>query len=66
MAALIGPIVGFVLGNCSGAMITYQAFKYLDNKVTLIEGWKDRQEEFNKVIIQQIATLQALLNGRHG
>lgn len=58
--AILGPIFGLVFGVCSGAVITYQAFKADGSRITLIEGWREKQEEFNKVIIGQIATLNEI------
>lgn len=67
-SALIGPIIGFILGNCSGAIITYQSIQNdraqivtIANRVANIEGWKTSQEEFNRTTIAAIARLKALI-----
>lgn len=59
--AVIGPIIGVLFGVCSGAVVTYQAFKNDGNRISLIEGWKEKQEDFNKVTISAIATLQEVV-----
>ena len=59
-AAVMGPVFGFLFGICAGGIMAYQAFKDDNHRILLIEGWREKQEDFNKVIISQIATLQAL------
>ena len=58
---IIGPILGFMFGNCAGAVITYQAFKNLDGKVSLLVDWSEKQNEFNLETVKAIARLKALI-----
>ena len=58
--AVLGPILGVMFGLCSGSVVTYQAFRNQGDKITLLESWKEKQEEFNKVVIGQIATINAM------
>ena len=60
-AAVMGPIFGFIFGLCGGAIGAYQAFKDDTHRIQLIEGWKDKQEDFNKATIEAIATLKEVV-----
>lgn len=58
VAAIAGPLAGFICGTFkAGARI--QVIDDDHNAVVNLLSWKDKEEEFNKVVIQQIATLQA-------
>lgn len=60
-AAVLGPITTFILGIFSGAMITYQAFKDDSMRITSLEGWKEKQDDFNRETVKAIARLKALI-----
>jgi len=60
-AAILGPILGFLFGNCSGALVTYQAFKDESMRITNIEGWKEKQDDFNRETVKAISRLKALI-----
>lgn len=61
--AILGPMVSGVVFGSAGFVGGYSRAKEelvtLGHRTTLLEGWKEKQEDFNKVVIQQIATLQA-------
>lgn len=66
--AIVGPVIGFFLGNCSGAIITYQAISNdrfmmagIIKHQEVLDGWKDKQEDFNRNILAAIARLKALV-----
>lgn len=63
-ALLIAPVVTGMItwsfGFASGFQTAKDDIKGVSVKVDMIEGWKEKQEDFNKVIIAQIATLQAI------
>lgn len=60
-AVVVAPLITYILGLASGTVMAYQAFKNDSTRITLVEGWKDKQEDFNKVVIAQIATLNQVL-----
>lgn len=60
-AVVIVPVVTFILGNCSGAVAIYQMFKNDDHRIALLEGWKEKQVDFNQETVRSIARLKALI-----
>ena len=59
--AIIGPVFGFVFGMCAGTVTAYQAFKHDSDRIELIEGWKNKQEDFNKETIRAVSALQEIV-----
>lgn len=59
--AILGPFLGFIFGVGSGTVIAYQAYKTDSGRITLLEGFKDKQDEFNLKTVQAISRLKALI-----
>ncbi len=60
-AAIIGPVTGFIFGNCSGAVIAYQAFKNDSERIFHLENWKEKQDDFDRTVVSSISRLKALV-----
>lgn len=60
-AVIIGPLITYVLGIGTGVWGAYQAYKDDSHRITLVEGWKEKQEDFNKETIRAISTLQEVV-----
>ena len=58
--AIAGPLAGVVCGAYVKVSGFYEIVRDDHNTVNQLAIWKDRQEDFNKVIIAQIAELKAL------
>lgn len=62
-AVIIAPTISAVVfggvGYAKGFSDAKQSISVIAGDVLILKGWKEKQEDFNKVIIAQIATLQA-------
>lgn len=59
--AVLGPVVGWLLGVPTGVVVAYQAFKQDHNDIVQLQSWKDKQEEFNLETVKAITRLKALI-----
>lgn len=61
LAPMVSGVVFGTAGYIGGYLNARADIQVTANRVALVEGWKDKQEEFNKTIIRQIATLNAIV-----
>lgn len=59
--AVIGPIISFVMGNCTGAVITYNSMKDQQIRISNLEQWKAVQDAFNEKTVVAIARLKVIV-----
>jgi hypothetical protein len=57
----IGPIVTYLLGVPTGYILAKQEIQSIGARTSLLEGWKDKQIEFNQETVKAIARIKALV-----
>ena len=53
-------ISGFIMGRMDGYRIAYDKMVNNGNRISLLEGWKDRQEAFNQQTVEAISMLKTI------